>query len=482
VQPRRVVIVGGGFSAACFAVQLLRAATFPVAISIIEPREHLGRGLAYSAADADHRLNAPLEGHVIDPDRPGELREWVEGAGVLHSDDECRSGGGHVFLRRRDFGAFLTDLLRREALHARRGNSMEHVRDLAVAVTRPDGAYRVVTSGGRRLEADLLVLATGNPVPSLRPPFLPEHAGHPGIIANPLEPGCLQAIPADARVLVVGSGLTALDIVSTLLRREHRAELLVVSRRGLRPRPHAPHILGAAAPRGHRPPAVFDPPVPAFLRDEPLRISAWSKALRRELRRCSAAGLPWQDSFDALRDAVFKLWPQLPIEEKNRFLRRLRVYYDVHRFRCPPMNDADVRWAESGGRVRFAAATLLAVHPSAPGGGIRVEMKDTRSGEPAVRHFDWVVNCTGLDPGTAWRSNPFLNALADRGWLRLDPTGIGVHVGSHCEALDAAGNPQPTVRAIGPPTAGVFGDPLGVPFISGQVRRILPDVLRTLDC
>ena len=325
MQSRRVVIVGGGFSAACFALQLLRAATFPVAISIIEPREHLGRGLAYSAADADHRLNAPLEGHVIDPDRPGELREWVEGAGVLHSDEKCRSGGGHVFLRRRDFGAFLTDLLRREASHARPGSSMEHVRDLAVAVSRPDGAYRVVTSGGRRLEADLLVLATGNPEPSLRPPFLPEHAGHPGIIANPLEPGCLEAIPADARVLVVGSGLTALDIVSTLLRREHRAELLVVSRRGLRPRPHAPHILGAAAPREHRPPAVFDPSVPAFLRDEPLRISAWSKALRRELRRCSAAGLPWQDSFDALRNAVFKLWPQLPIEEKNRFLRRLRV-------------------------------------------------------------------------------------------------------------------------------------------------------------
>lgn len=160
-----------------------------------------------------------------------------------------------------------------------------------------------------------------------------------------------------------------------------------------------------------------------------------------------------EDSFDALRDAVFKLWPQLPIEEKNRFLRRLRVYYDVHRFRCPPMNDADVRRAESSGRVRFAAATLLAVHPSAPGGGIRVEMKDTRSGAPAVRHFDWVVNCTGLDPGTAWRSNPLLNALADRGWLRLDPTGIGMHVGSHCEALDAAGNPQPTLRAIGPPTA-----------------------------
>ena len=86
-----------------------------MAISIIEPREHLGRGLAYSAADADHRLNAPLEGHVIDLDRPGELWEWVEGAGVLHSDDEGRSGGGHVYLRRRDFGAFLTDLLLREA-------------------------------------------------------------------------------------------------------------------------------------------------------------------------------------------------------------------------------------------------------------------------------------------------------------------------------------------------------------------------------
>jgi uncharacterized NAD(P)/FAD-binding protein YdhS len=451
-----------------------------VAISIIEPREHLGRGLAYSAADADHRLNAPLEGHVIDLDRPGELWEWVEGAGVLHSDDEGRSGGGHVFLRRRDFGAFLSELLRREALHARPGCSMEHVRDLAVAVARPDAAYRVITSGGSQIEADFLVLATGDPVPSLRPPFLPEHAAHPEIIANPLQPGCLEAIPADARVVVVGSGLTALDVVSTLLRREHRAELLVVSRRGLRPRPHAPHILGAAAPRGHRPPVVFDPPIPVFLREEPLRIRAWAKAVRREMRRCSAAGLAWQDSFEALRDAVFMLWPQLPIEEKHRFLRRLRVYYDVHRFRCPPMTDADVRQAESIGRVHFAAATLLAVHPRAAGGGIQVDMVDSPASEPIVRQFELVVNCTGLDPGTAWRSNTFLNALADRGWLRLDPTGIGLHVGSHCEALDAAGNLQPTLRVIGPPTAGVFGDPLGVPFISGQVRRILPDVLRTL--
>ena len=56
------------------------------------------------------------------------------------------------------------------------------------------------------------------------------------------------------------------------------------------------------------------------------------------------------------------------------------------------------------------------------------------------------------------------------------------HLAPALEALDAAGNPQPTLRAIGPPTAGVFGDPLGVPFISGQIRRILPDVLRTLDC
>lgn len=169
------------------------------------------------------------------------------------------------------------------------------------------------------------------------------------------------------------------------------------------------------------------------------------------------------------------------MREKQRFLHRLGVYYDVHRFRTPPMNEDMVRAAEQQGRVRYAAAHLAGVNGSAADASIEVEMVESGSNKSVRGAFDYVLNCTGLDHASAWRANPFLGSMLDQGLLRSHDTGIGFDVGPNCEALDAEGNAQRTLRVIGPPTAGAFGDPLGAFFIAWQVRRVLPDVLHALE-
>jgi uncharacterized NAD(P)/FAD-binding protein YdhS len=95
--------------------------------------------------------------------------------------------------------------------------------------------------------------------------------------------------------------------------------------------------------------------------------------------------------------------------------------------------------------------------------------------------FDVLINCTGLDAGAAPQSNPFLRSLVATGMLRVHPTGIGFDVTDLCEAVDAHGVAQPLLRVIGPPTAGVFGDPVAIPFIANHVERILPHVLGALQ-
>ncbi|KWT70678.1 MULTISPECIES: FAD/NAD(P)-binding protein [unclassified Variovorax] len=470
----RVVVVGGGVSAASFAVQLVRSSLTPVDITIIEPREHVGRGLAYSATDPDHRLNAPLDVHWIDPQRPLELRQWFEAANVLHRDTGCRTANGQVFLRRSDMGEYLSAKVQAHASDARTGSSIRHVRDTAISVRIRDGLYRVTTEHHGDVAGEMLVIATGNPVPSLRAPFREEHRSDPRIIANPLEPDCLHRIPQTARVLVVGSGLTALDIVSTLVRRDHRGGILVVSRRGLKPQPQSPETL-QAPPRL----PVLTTDVPGFIESAPTRVGAWSAALRKEILRMAAQGQNWYQAFDPVRDVVWKLWPPLPTPEKLRFLRRLRVFYDVHRFRTPPMNEAMVAEAEREGRVHYEKATLRTVEAHAD--ALKVELSSATADSGKWHEFDLVVNCTGLDSGSAWRSNPLLHNLLEIGMVRLHPTGIGFEVSEHCEALDAAGVPLPTLRVIGPPTAGAFGDPVAIPFIANQVRRMLPHLLGTLQ-
>ncbi len=482
---KRVVVVGGGFSGVTFAIQLVRRTQARVHVSIIERGEFLGRGLAYSAADPDHRLNGPLNSMVIDPEHTDELLEWCQARSVIENDLEAHVPSGHVFLRRSVIGEYLSDQVFRHANDERSGSTIEHIRDVAIDVRKEPNGFLVKTSSSGDLIADMVILATGNPTPGLRTPFAPEHSGHPRIIANPLVSGSLDRIPADARVLVVGSGLTALDQLSTLLRRGHIGKLVAVSRRGLRPHPQSPEMRGTVSPRMPPTPILdrIDGPIPEFIAREPANVRRWCRALRREISHVVGAGGSWHEPFDAVRDVVWKLWPQLPLAEQQRFLRKLRVFWDIHRFRTPPMNEDMVRQAEELGRVQYLTAGVIGVTTGAPLDPVQVEL-EVRSGQ-TERHrheFDFIVNCTGFDSDGAISRNPVLANLEQREILRRHGTGMGYEVSDKCEAIDSAGRADPNLRIIGPPTAGALGDPLGAIYITAQVKRLMPSAIEALGC
>jgi uncharacterized NAD(P)/FAD-binding protein YdhS len=54
-----VIVIGGGFTGAALAIGLSRLAQMPLDIAVIEPRAEVGRGVAFSGTDRDHRINAP---------------------------------------------------------------------------------------------------------------------------------------------------------------------------------------------------------------------------------------------------------------------------------------------------------------------------------------------------------------------------------------------------------------------------------------
>lgn len=488
---RRVAIVGGGFSGVSAAIQLVRASTVPLAVTIVEPREQIGPGLAYSASDPDHRLNGPLWSHSVLAEDASHFARWCERDGILARDPQALAGDGNAFVRRADYGRYLAESLREHARWSATGSTISHLRGRATGAAFSGGEIATSTDTGRTLRSSMLIVATGNALPRLQAPIPQSLAAHPSVVANPLEPASLQRIDPRARVLVVGSGLTALDVVSTLLRDAGRPGIVVVSRRGLRPRPQPPAATAMPGDpeAGSASDAAVERPldrilgqVPSFLllAGTPPTLRGWVRALRGRIREVEAQGESWHKGFDELRDVVWRAWPLLPVEQKRRFLRRLRTWYDVHRFRAPPQNDAIVRAAEAQGRIEFRAARLRAVEPSGDGAGLRVHLDGGRSARTGVEAFDAIVNCTGLDVAAGARANPFLWSLVERGALRIDETGLGFAVDPHCRAIGADGSANPALRVIGPPTAGIFGDPLGAMFIAAQIHRMLPDALDTL--
>ncbi len=496
---RHIVIVGGGYTGVCLAVQLVQQSPVPLAITLVEPREHLGQGQAYSTRDPDHRLNAPTYVHSAVPQDAWHFTRWCVAQGLMGPDSPdpaaLRPDGAH-YMRRAEFGRYLQETLQAHAQGASNGCRITHHRGEAVAAQRNGSGWQVQTravfGAGAVLTADMLLLATGNPRMRLPPVFAPALTSHPGVIENALDAARLQAVNPQARVLLLGGGLTSLDALASLLRQGHQGPIVVISRRGLRPRPQGPvlpvvaqlqipEVLASLPGR-----ILLDRlanPVPEFLKQagHPPNVRALLRALRLRVAQVQAEGLSWTTAFDELRDSLWQLWPQLPTAEKQRFLKRLRIWYDVHRFRTVPHTDALVQQAQARGQLSFWAGRVQAVQPARVGQGLQVDL--TRQGvgapaQPAV--FDAVINCTGLDTAAGMADNPLLADLLAQGLLRPDACALGLDVDSQCCAIDRTGQAQPDLRVLGPATLGTFGDPIGALYIGGHVHRVMPDVLRVL--
>ena len=126
-----IVIIGGGFTGASAAIQLLRRTPRKVDITIVEPKPHIGFGLAYSSDDPDHRLNAPLPEHFVDPLEPDAFQRWYSTQNLSSTDPGALASNGAVYARRYEYGRFIADTLGKSAACSKHGSSVRHVLDSA---------------------------------------------------------------------------------------------------------------------------------------------------------------------------------------------------------------------------------------------------------------------------------------------------------------------------------------------------------------
>ncbi len=469
MRVRRLAIIGGGFSGVALALRALHAAGRALSVAIIEPRAAPGQGLAYSSADPDHRLNAPTAIHFALPDALDGLDRWIADTATLATDPEASTASGGVFLRRRDFAAYLSHLLKPHLVDAFGSPGICHIPARALDLARDGEALSVRLDQGADVNADAVALATGwSPAPPPPPFDDPRLHGHHGFLAQPWDHHRLGSVDRDAAVLIVGTGLTTFDIMVSLLRHGHRGRITAVSRRGLRPQPQAP-------PTGKPPTSPWlniQQPVPEFIAAQPgpHSLRSITRSLRRQIRDVERAGGTWHGPFDELRDCVWQLWPAIGEADKRRYRRHLQPYYDSHRFRLPPQTGQIVANAEATGQVQFRAARVIAVTSAGERFSISLRGRGVRA--DSAEQFNVIVNCTGVVTGPG--DDHLSGALVSAGLARPHPSGLGWDVDDACRAFGTDGTVVPRLFVIGPPSVGAWGDPIGAPFIVAQIDRIMP--------
>jgi len=453
-SPLRLAIVGGGFTGAVLAIHAVRASTGPLDIVVLEPRAELGRGVAYSTRDRSHRINVPSDRLDIAAGEAGAATAWLHAHGILPDPESQDETGAYV--PRADYGAYIGDVLARTLAVAADRVRLRHLRTSAIAVREADGAWAVVTRSGERVVADRVALCFGHAVPALPCRLGPGFADAPRFVADPWAPDALAGIDPEASVLVVGTGLTMADVVTSLGAQGHRGLVTAISRRGLLPKAHGIFRMDLDVVGAHPPATALDL----------LRL------VRRQIAAVDPA-LGWHPVVDSLRTALPDLWGNLPIAEKRRVVRRLLPFWEVHRFRIAPQIEAALNRARAEGRLAVERASITGLDLGADG-RLEAELRRGR-GETERRRFDAVVLCTGPERDVA--RNPLVAALLAAGTASLDAVGLGLAVDRRSRVRDASGHPRPGLYAFGPMTRGSFGEMTGAPDIAQHLERTVGGLL-----
>lgn len=444
-----LAVIGGGLSGAAVAYHL--AALLPpgaVDLVVIEPRAELGRGLAYSAADPDHRLNVPDHKMSLRSDRMDHFRCWLAAPKAPPLPPGAARLNGEIFAPRAVFGTYVAAQL--APLLA--SGQLRHLRAAVTGVARR-GAYDLRLSDGTTLRADALVLAASHPKPAL-PRELAALSGDPALIADPLAPGALAGIGPEERLVIIGNGLTSADVLATLSARGHRGQITALSRHGWRSRPHGPSQAETSADFAQAPSRTA------------LQLL---QQVRRAVQADAAQGLTWHAVFDRLRAQGPAIWAALPLAERRRFLRHLRALWDVHRFRVAPQTEEARLRLERQGRLVHLAARITRLRRGAPV-ELRVVERHSRISFPVTA--DRVILATGPAHGRVIEATPVLADLAALGLLAPDPLGLGLHTSPLGHAIPTRGQPDGSILIAGPLARGTVGELMGVPEVITWAEHI----------
>jgi uncharacterized NAD(P)/FAD-binding protein YdhS len=409
-----------------------------ISSALIDGSGRAGRGVAYSTSEEAHLLNVRAEGMSAWAGEPDHFAEAFESEG----------GDRRGFAQRRFFARYLRGILD----DAVASGCAHVVEATAVSGNRDAEGWRIGFDDGSSIDARALVLAIGNQEPETLGAFA-NVGGR--FIRNPWGPESRAAVEDLAKdggdALLVGTGLTMVDLVLSLDSAGFQGRILALSRRGLAPRAHADFE--------HAP--IHERDVP---RGSVLGLWRW-------LRRRSAE-VGWRAAVDSLRPHSHALWQSLRLEEQRRFIRHARPWWDVHRHRIAPEVAATIARLVGGGRLEIMAGRIVSAHER--GSALEVEYRRRGSPNAQVRRFAYAFNCTGPLHSIERSKDPLLRSLLDAAQVRPDQLGIGLEVDEDSRAGER-------LWALGPLTKGRYWEIIAVPDIRDQAAAVAEDIARELQ-
>ncbi len=418
-----IVIAGGGFSAIAVIANLIRKATSPWQIFIVEKTDKLARGVAYSTPENYHLLNVPGGNMGIFTDNPTHFIDWLNhNQNIWQPEFKDLPIEAGRFYPRKLYGIYLEHVFK-EAI------SEAHHKEITITIIKDEVIDAEITQQRTALvhlsnstlpEASHVVIATGNtPVKS----FAYAHgmflcgdkyienlwASIPSAL---LSKDDLSGLPESTKIAIVGTGLTMIDAFLSLHKKGYRGEIIAISRHGKLPHPHK---------------ANDNYPIFIDAQDSPKTAYKLFKAVRGEARKAIKNGHDWRSVLQSLRPVTNELWAALSATDRRYITKRLLSYWNIHRHRVPAEIYDLLQSYITSGKLSIIPGTIYYIGGKSNGPlmvSYRKRGADIIESMPA----DYVINCSGPETDIARSGNKFLLKLRDKGIISVGTLRTGIEL------------------------------------------------------
>lgn len=444
---KKITIIGGGATGILLAINLIKHQKNELTeINLVEKKEKVGRGVAYSTATNFHLLNVPANKMGAFPDDLEHFYRWLTAQGYEYFASD--------FVPRKIYGDYLRANFAETLKNKAPNITINVFDDEATDVLVDDRQAQVILDSGEILYSDKVILAFGN--------FLPPHPKSESqsftdsekYFQNPWNARNFDKIQKSDNVLILGTGLTAVDTVLSLQNNQHTGKITLFSTRGLLP---AVHELGFVYPS-------FGEEL-----NGQIKITELFKIVRRHIKNAEKQNSNWRAVIDSLRPHTQKIWLDLPIAEKRYFMQHLSRYWNVARHRMPPECAEILNDMLAKNQLEILNGRLKNIELNKDG---RFDVRFSTANQENNLTADVIFNCIGSESDFSKINSTLVKNLVGKGLIKPDVLKFGIDAKPDGRTIDKNGKISDKIYTIGTALKGILWESTAMPEIRSQAHNL----------
>ena len=456
-----VVIAGGGFCGVMTLINLIDQSKNKINITLVNKGYPLARGIAYKTYSDLHLLNVETRNMSAFHDCPDHFLLWC----LNHKNiDFQKEELPFTYLPRNLYGKYLEEIFEEKTKNIPENITLQIINDEVTDIEKNNSRLIVKTLSGKNIAADKFLLATGNCEPG--PPMLNDKAflKSKNYFSNPWTEKAVIEIEEDQTVLIIGAGLTMVDVIIGLREKNFTGKIIALSPHGYKILPHR-----KLAPQ----PYILNELVPPYKLENLFRL--FYKHIREARRR----GLSGETVVDAIRLRTQEIWQHLSLDDKKKFMMHLRHLWGVARHRLPVDLHQQIQQLIKEEKLEIIAGRIREITETENGFEIKIRKRKDQSEK--ILKVKRIINCTGPETDIRKQKSPLFESLLKKRMIRPDAMNLGIETTSDGNVIDEKNIVSNQIFAIGSLLKGKLWESTAIPELRFQAHQMAKNILKNTD-